>query len=109
MTVPSGRAFDGPGPIEVTRGAGVISDADGEQQPLVIDGGFGPATEDRVKQEQSQHKIAADGQVSPYARPRTGDGWSISISLRTSRAGASDRPSCGHCCGGPTPTAYPSA
>ncbi|GLY74586.1 hypothetical protein [Actinoallomurus iriomotensis] len=26
MTVPSGRAFDGPAPIEVTRGAGVMPD-----------------------------------------------------------------------------------
>lgn len=45
---------------------------DGGQQPLKIDGGFGPATEARVKQEQTQHKIAADGQVGP----RT---WSILI------------------------------
>jgi peptidoglycan hydrolase-like protein with peptidoglycan-binding domain len=45
---------------------------DGDQKALTIDGGFGPATEARVKQEQSQHSITADGQVGPHT-------WSILI------------------------------
>jgi peptidoglycan hydrolase-like protein with peptidoglycan-binding domain len=39
---------------------------DGKQKPLGIDGGFGPGTEARVKEEQKQHGLAADGVVGKH-------------------------------------------
>lgn len=45
---------------------------DGKQQALHIDGGFGPATEARVKEEQKQHGIKDDGVVGPHT-------WSVLI------------------------------